>query len=108
MKATPERQLAEVIQEAGVNWLGTARIAAAAIVAAVNTGTCDPIVPEGAVTIFPADNYRAEMAELAELRALKAKIDGCELWGATGVTNAVGAFRHAATLLAWLRETTDD
>jgi len=46
------------------------------IIAAVNDGTCDPIVPKNAVLIFPADNYRSEMAELAELRKLKAIYPG--------------------------------
>jgi hypothetical protein len=71
-RPSPEQQLADVIRTAargGATWdeLG------AAIVAAVNSGDIDPIVPDkGAwLTFIPA-------AEIVELRALKAKVDGWE------------------------------
>lgn len=51
MTAPDHAALADVIRAAGCNWLGTARVVAAAIFAAVESGEIPPIVPEGVGTV---------------------------------------------------------
>ena len=107
-----EQQLAEVIREASnVPFVGKRQVRlAAAIIAAVEAGTCPPIVPEGAAE-YPWTLI--DTAELAELRALKAKVDllqrhpdddayvyRTDEWG--------WLVDSAGMLLTWLREASDD
>ena len=115
-----EQQLAAIIAKA-LDYGPIASLpAAAAIVAAVNEGRCPPIVPErkpnlirDAVLDVLRDELADKDAELAELRALKAKVDllqrhpdddayvyRTDEWG--------WLVDSAGMLLTWLREANDE
>jgi hypothetical protein len=75
----------------------------AAIIAAVNNGTLDPIVPEGAQVILPGVTYAlGDPDELAELRALRERIDECRIEDRE-VTIGRGRTHDACALLHYLR-----
>lgn len=126
---SPEQQLADVIRAARFRHdvpgtygaqlpAASSERIAAAIVAAVNSGDVDPIVPKGKLVVAEddlrgvlIDNLTDVVAELAELRALKAKINSLGIWYGQDGTQIAYAdqrdFEKPNALLDWLREPSD-
>jgi hypothetical protein len=119
-----EQQLADVVEvRMGYN-RDLAEAISRFIIVCVNDGRCPPIMPEGDGRFARTDPFLNELAdkgyeavhhtELAELRALKAKVDSLDTFPlASGTVLAYSdlapdrEFDGFPSLFAWLREASD-